>query len=78
MAPLPKALNAYHHFVEMAYAEGLIVYSRRTRNGLEGDHILVCPPMITTDEQVEEILEMLTRALDRFEAKVSPALPRSA
>ena len=78
MAPLPKALNAYHHFVEMAYAEGLIVYSRRTRNGLEGDHILVCPPMITTDEQVEEIVEMLTRALDRFEAKVSPALPRSA
>ncbi|WP_291334651.1 aminotransferase family protein [Albidovulum sp.] len=78
MAPLPKALNAHHHFVELAYAEGLIVYSRRTRNGLEGDHFLVCPPMITTGEQVEEIVALLTRALNRFEEKVLPALPRSA
>jgi hypothetical protein len=30
-------------FVDMAYERGLIVYSRRTRDGLAGDHILVCP-----------------------------------
>ncbi len=78
MVPLPKSLNAHSELVEMAYQEGLIVYSRRTRNGLEGDHILVCPPMITTPDQIEEIMVMLTRALDRFEERVLPALSQSA
>ena len=29
--------------VDIAYARGLIIYSRRTRGGVEGDHFLVCP-----------------------------------
>ncbi len=66
MAPLPKALNAYDVLVELAYEEGLIIYSRRSRGGTQGDHFLVCPPMITTAAQVDEIMVMLTRALDRF------------
>ncbi len=49
MAPLPKEANAYLRLVELAYERGLIIYSRRTRGGLEGDHFLVCPPMITTN-----------------------------
>src|SRR5690606_5272924 len=46
MAPLPRALNAFHELVEIAYQEGLIIYSRRTRGGIEGDHFMVCPPLI--------------------------------
>lgn len=66
MAPLPKEINAYDRLVEAAYDEGLIIYSRRTRGGYSGDHFIVAPPMITTTEQVDEIIEKLTRALDRF------------
>ncbi|WP_169544066.1 aminotransferase family protein [Sneathiella aquimaris] len=66
MAPLPKEMNAYLQLVDFAYANGLIIYSRRTRNGLAGDHFLVCPPMIITKEQIGEILEMLTKSLDQF------------
>ena len=66
MAPLPKEMNAYDRLVEAAYDEGLIIYSRRTRGGYLGDHFIVAPPMITTAEQVDEIVEKLTRALDRF------------
>ncbi|KZY47525.1 aminotransferase, partial [Roseovarius sp. HI0049] len=66
MAPLPKDLNAHDRLVEAAYDEGLIIYSRRTRGGYSGDHFIVAPPMITTTQQVEEIIEKLTRALDRF------------
>ena len=65
-ASLPKALNAYLELVELAYAEGLIIYSRRTRGGIEGDHFLVCPPMIITEGQVDELIDMLTTALDKF------------
>jgi len=74
MRPLPKGLNAHVELVERAYEEGLIIYSRRTRDGIEGDHFLVCPPMITTEAQVEEIMEKLTTALDRFAAQIAPAL----
>ncbi|SEQ74968.1 aspartate aminotransferase family protein [Thalassovita taeanensis] len=76
MTPLPKALSAYLELVELAYAQGLIIYSRRTRDGIEGDHFLVCPPMIATEDHVEEIIDKLTIALDQFAAKAGPALAR--
>lgn len=74
MQPLPKALDAYLELVELAYAEGLIIYSRRTRGGIEGDHFLVCPPMIITEGQVDELIDMLTAALDRFAARAGLAV----
>lgn len=76
MTPLPKELSAYVELVELAYAQGLIIYSRRTRDGVEGDHFLICPPMIATEEHVEEIIGKLTIALDQFAAKVGPTLAR--
>ena len=66
MTPLPKDMNAYLKLVDIAYSNGLIIYSRRTRNGLEGDHFLVCPPMIVTRDQISEIMEMLVKSLDQF------------
>jgi adenosylmethionine-8-amino-7-oxononanoate aminotransferase len=68
MAPLPDDLNAYDGLVEMAYEEGLIVYARRSRGGRSGDHFLVAPPMIVTEDQIDEIDEKLSRTLRRFEA----------
>jgi adenosylmethionine-8-amino-7-oxononanoate aminotransferase len=63
MAPLPKDANAYLRLVELAYDRGLIIYSRRTRGGIDGDHFMVCPPMITTAAQLDEIMEPLTDSL---------------
>ncbi len=74
MAPLPKELSAFVELVEMAYAEGLVIYSRRSRGGVEGDHFLVCPPMIATLENIEEIMQKLTVALEKFERRFGPAL----
>jgi adenosylmethionine-8-amino-7-oxononanoate aminotransferase len=55
--------------VDIAYDKGLIIYSRRTRHGLKGDHFLVCPPMIVTSEQVSDILELLQQSLSVFAAE---------
>ena len=66
MAPLPASFNAYEKLVNLAYEQGLIIYSRRTRDGTEGDHILVCPPMIVTTEQVDEIIGKLTTSLEEL------------
>ncbi len=66
MEPLPVAINAHLRLVDLAYERGLIIYSRRTRGGRIGDHFMVCPPLITTDAQIGEIMEMLTSSLDAF------------
>lgn len=65
-APLPKALNAHSRLVEQAYARGLILYSRRTRGGYEGDHFIVAPPLIITEAQIDEMMGILVDALDTF------------
>ena len=70
MTPLPAELNAYNRLVDIAYDHGLIIYSRRTRDGREGDHFLVCPPMIATAEHVDEIIEMLDKSLTQFSAEI--------
>ncbi len=64
MQPLPARLNAHSRLVELAYERGLIIYSRRTREGLEGEHFMVCPPLIITAEQVAELVCLLRDSLD--------------
>jgi adenosylmethionine-8-amino-7-oxononanoate aminotransferase len=69
MEPLPVSTNAHDRLVNIAYDMGLIIYSRRTRGGTSGDHFLVCPPMIITQEGIDELVHMLTAALDQFAAE---------
>ncbi|MEQ8603168.1 MAG: aspartate aminotransferase family protein [Marivibrio sp.] len=76
MAPLPKEMNGFVELVEEAYKRKLILYSRRTRGGVDGEHFLVCPPLIVTDEQIDEIIEKLSGALDAFADRHD--LPRAA
>jgi len=67
--PLPREIEAHSRLVEIAYERGLIIYSRRTRGGLEGDHFMVCPPMIVEQSQVDEILDLLAQSLGVFAAE---------
>ncbi len=70
-APLPRRLNAYQRFVDIAYGQGLIVYSRRTRDGIEGDHILVCPPLIVNDTHLDEIVDGLETSLVQYTDEIA-------
>ena len=76
--PLPAHLNAHQRFVDIAFDMGLIVYSRRTRDGLEGDHIMVCPPLIVTETHLDEIAGTLDAALTRYGREIAPALTEPA
>lgn len=69
-APLPADLNAHARLVDIAYDNGLIIYSRRTRGGTSGDHFLVCPPMIVDEAQLDDITERLDRSLARYMAEI--------
>jgi len=72
-APLPRALNAHQRLVDIAYEMGLIIYSRRTRDGVEGDHIMVCPPLIVTEAHLDEITDTLDTALTRLVGELALA-----
>ena len=48
-----------------AFAEGLIVYPRRPINGYAGDHVLIAPPLIVNEQQIDTILEKLDTAISR-------------
>jgi adenosylmethionine-8-amino-7-oxononanoate aminotransferase len=48
-----------------AMAEGLIVYpAGGTINGRDGDHVLIAPPFIIEDAQIDELVTKLTRAVE--------------
>jgi adenosylmethionine-8-amino-7-oxononanoate aminotransferase len=74
MQPLANEIDAHIHLVEEAYSRGMIIYSRRTRGGLEGDHFMVCPPLIVDETHIAEIMDILTQSLDAFADRF--ALPR--
>ena len=71
--PLPSTLNAHQRLVDIAYEMGLIIYSRRTRDGVEGDHIMVCPPLIVTEAHLDEITDTLDTALTRLVGELALA-----
>lgn len=69
-APLPPNLNAHARLVDIAYDNGLIIYSRRTRGGSTGDHFLVCPPMIVDEAQLDDITDRLAQSLASYMSEI--------
>ena len=70
LEPLPAHWQAHSRIVDICYEQGLIIYSRRTRGGGEGDHFLICPPLIITAEGVAEIFTIVRSALAQFAQEV--------
>ncbi len=59
-----KRLNA--QIKERAMEEGLMIYPMGgTIDGLHGDHILLAPPFIATESDIELIVDRLTTAVER-------------
>jgi len=63
--PLDPALQIHAKIKRCAMEEGLMCYPMGgTIDGRRGNHILLAPPFIIDDAQVEEIVEKLGRAVD--------------
>ncbi|WFM70170.1 aspartate aminotransferase family protein [Halomonas sp. CKK8] len=65
--PFPAEQNRFAQITALAREEGLLVYPRRTLDGVAGDHFLVTPPLTITAGEVEVLLERLARAMARFD-----------
>jgi adenosylmethionine-8-amino-7-oxononanoate aminotransferase len=63
-APFPPALELARVIHEAAQERGLMVYPGAGADGVAGDQILVSPPLIVTDDEVDTIVERLALALE--------------
>lgn len=64
-APFDPALGLFRRIKGQAMARGLMCYpGGGTADGIAGDHILLAPPYIISEGQVEEIVEILGAAVD--------------
>lgn len=71
--PFDPSLGLAGKLKKAAFAEGLICYPMPgTRDGRVGDHILLAPPFIASEAELDHALEMLSTALDKVLATVQP------
>ncbi len=63
--PFDPALRVHARLKQAALAQGLLCYPMGgTVDGERGDHLLLAPPFIVDDTQLDELVEKLGRALD--------------
>ena len=63
-APFDPALKLHARIKAQAMAEGLMVYPMGgTLDGQRGDHVLLAPPFIVSDSELDAIVERLARAV---------------
>lgn len=68
--PIPQETRFTDRFVDLAFDNGLIVYPcRGLIAGDRGDAILIAPPLVISDAEIEILLDRLNRTLERIAPK---------
>jgi len=70
--PFDPALRVHARLKQAALAQGLMCYPMGgTVDGSRGDHVLLAPPFIIDEAQLDELVEKLARALEATLSAVS-------
>ena len=67
----PSESNAMGRIRKLCRESGLELLSRRTSGGRYGEWLMVCPPLIINQSQVDELCDSLSDALQRFESEIA-------
>lgn len=70
--PFPIDSMVANAVSRIALRNGLIMYTRRTNGGRDGDWVMVSPPLVTTDGELDEISDRLEKTFEQAEAELSP------
>ncbi len=62
--PFARARRTAERVAERALGLGLILYPTAGIHGLEGDALMVAPPFVTTESELDEMATLLGRALE--------------
>ncbi len=74
-APFDPSLGLAGKIKKLALENGLICYPMSgTRDGKNGDHILLAPPFIIEDAQIDELVEKLSKTLKTVIPESTPRL----
>lgn len=65
--PWPAELNVFAKITALAKQNGLLVYPRRCLDGIEGDHILITPPLTITAAEIDELVNLLDTSVQLLE-----------
>jgi len=75
--PFPRALGFAEAFTEAAQAAGLVVWPNVGHApGGRGDLVMVAPPYIVTDEEIDEIVALLVQALEAMLRTIGTGVTR--
>jgi adenosylmethionine-8-amino-7-oxononanoate aminotransferase len=69
-AILPARTMAIQRIVQLGMERGLLLYSRRTANGLFGEWLMVAPPLIVDAQQIDTIAALIGDTLEAFEKQL--------
>ncbi len=69
-ATFPAQAMAISRIVALGMERGLLLYSRRTANGLYGEWLMVAPPLIVDAQQIDTIAGLIGETLQAFEAQL--------
>jgi adenosylmethionine-8-amino-7-oxononanoate aminotransferase len=65
--PFAAHLNAFDTITRLAKQRGLLIYPRRSLDGVRGDHVLITPPLTVTRDDIDEIIALFDESLSAFE-----------
>lgn len=70
--PYPASFGLAGKATEALIEEGVIVYpGTGNADGINGDQFLVCPPLIITKDQADELVEKVVRAFEKLAGSIS-------
>ncbi len=70
-APFPRALHVAERIGEAAFERGLIIYPGfGNADGVDGDQILIGPPLVISEPELDQLTAMLIGAIDAVEANL--------
>ena len=72
--PFDPALKLHARLRDAGMSEGMMCYpTGGCVDGKRGDHVILAPPYIVTDREVDEIVERTGRTIDRALRGLAPA-----
>jgi adenosylmethionine-8-amino-7-oxononanoate aminotransferase len=67
---LPTALNAPAMLTRHGLVHGIALYNRRANKGEFGDFQMIAPPLTSTEEEIDELVDLLGKSLDDLRAEL--------
>jgi len=69
--PFPRANKFTERMIDLAFGNGLVLYpGTGFVDGVNGDMVMVGPPFIIEEAQIEEAMEILKKTLTQIEKDV--------